>query len=181
MRLPGSRPGSNPCSRSRCALHTAVSIYRRPGLTSALSPRAPFHKGPLQELFLGSVYSRPSLIFSIWWMDLSGHPSQSLVTTDLFFRLFNVFNLSWIQFPQYSPFSSYSPTLAREDLPTPTLKDYRERRHLWKQLYENLEFLLSLAWSGLDQCKCFRSRWGGQGQCGGRRGHSSWVRCPNDS
>ena len=33
-------------------------------------------------------------------------------------------------------------------------------------LYENLEFLLGLAWSGLDQCKYSRSRWGGKASVG---------------
>lgn len=46
-----------------CLAHSR--IYLQTGLTSALPSRARFYKGPPQELFLGSVYSSPSLIFPI--------------------------------------------------------------------------------------------------------------------
>lgn len=46
-----------------CLAHSR--IYLQTGLTSALPSRARFYIGPPQELFLGSVYSSPSLIFPI--------------------------------------------------------------------------------------------------------------------
>lgn len=103
--LPGCRPGSNPCSRSRCAFHAAISIARRPGPTSALSSRAPFSQraspGAISGLCL--LQAKPYLFPSDEWTCQATHHNHWLPLTFSFDFLMSLTSHG-SSFPSILPF-----------------------------------------------------------------------------